>query len=310
MTEPESAEVRAQSRFAALADQPFVSYRRRNHAVAGFFDALKAVFARRDLLNQLVRRELVGKYKDSALGLVWSLARPLTQLFIYYLVIGKFLGAARGIDNFAVFIFCGLTLYGLFSEIVMGMTSSIVANSGLIKKVYLPREIFPLSAVGAAFFNFFIQFGILIIAALVLGTIAFGVHLLYGLAAILLILIWAIAIGLPLSAANVYMRDIQFLVDIVVMLLMWFSPIVYSWTFVQATFAADGLNWITSIYLANPITIGVIGFQEAFWAGPSGGELLPYLWLRMLIAGAVGLLVLWWGQRYFAKHQANFAQEL
>ncbi len=306
----QQAEVQAQARYERLSEKEFVSYRRRENAVGGFFGAVRAVFDRRELLGQLVRRELVGKYKDSTLGVAWSLARPLAQLLIYYLVIGEFLGAARGIDNFAIFIFCGLTLYGLFSETLTMMTSSIVANAGLVKKVYLPREIFPLAALGASLFNFSIQFAILLIAALILGTIAFGVNLLFAVGALLVILIWVLGLGLALAAANVFMRDIQFVVDIVTMLLMWFSPIVYSWTFVESTFSQAGIPWLTEVYLANPITVAVIGFQEAFWAIPSGGELLPYLWLRMLIVGLVGLVVLWLGQRYFAKHQANFAQEL
>ncbi len=314
MSEAERAQ--AERRYARLADQPFVTYQRRESGQAGFFGALKAVYERRELLGQLIRRELVGKYKDSALGLVWSLVRPLTQLFVYYWVMGKFLGGAYrpetgvGLRNFAIFIFAGLTLYGLFSETVTSMTSSIVANAGLIKKVYLPREIFPLSAAGAALVNFLIQLVILIIASLALGTLKFGPNLLYAVGGFLVIFIWALAIGLTLSAANVFMRDVQFLVDVVVMLLMWASPIVYSWTFVAQAFGSAGMDWVTDVYLANPITISVIGFQEAFWAIPSGGEMLPDLSLRMLIAGLFGVIALWLGQRYFAKRQANFAQEL
>ena len=310
MTQSNKNQQEAQARYEYLAQQPFVSYRRRNKAVSGLFEAVAAVFHRRELLGQLVRRELVGKYKDSALGFVWSLVRPLTQLFIYYMVMGEFLGAARGIENFAIFIFAGLTLYGLFSETVVTMTTSIVANGGLIKKVFLPREIFPIAAAGASLFNFSVQLVILIIASLLVGTLVVGTNLLFALGGFAVVLIWALALGLALSAANVFMRDVQFLTDVVVMLLMWFSPIVYSWTFVQSTFDGAGLPWLTELYLANPITIGVIGFQEAFWAGPSNGTLLPDLWLRMLIASVAGLLCLWAAQRYFAKHQANFAQEL
>lgn len=299
-----------EERYRRLSEMPLVSYRSKESAFRGFFSAVAAVFARRELLGLLIRRELVGKYKDSALGLVWSLVRPLTQLLIYYLVLGQFLGAARSINNFAVFIFAGLTIYGLFSEMLISMTSSIVANAGLIKKVDVPREIFPIAAVGASLFNFSIQMVILIVAAALVGTIFLGWNLLFGLGALLIVLIWGMALGLFLAAANVYMRDIQFLVDVVVMLLMWFSPVVYSWTFVRDTFGAAGLNWLTQVYISNPLTVAVIGFQEAFWAIPSGGELLPDLWVRMLISIGVGMVLLWLGQGYFARKQANFAQEL
>lgn len=308
MVETNSAQ--ADARFDRLASLPFVSYRRVKGPTKGFVGAARAVFKRRELLGQLIRRELVGRYKDSALGLIWSLVRPLTQLFIYYMVMGKFLGAARGIENFAIFIFCGLTIYGLFSEMISSMTSSIVSNSGLIKKVFLPREIFPLAAVGASLFNFAIQMVVLLVAASIIRTLTFGPQLLFALGSFLLVLIWGTGLGFVLSAANVFMRDIQFLVEVVMMLLMWFSPIVYSWTFVVGAFDDMGVSWLTGVYLANPLTLAVIGFQEAFWAIPSAGAMLPHLGLRMLIAGIVGLAFLWFGQRFFAKRQADFAQEL
>lgn len=306
----DEAVVQTQRRFERLSEMPLVSYQVQEGFFKAFFSALAAVFAHRELLGLLVRRELVGRYKDSALGLMWSLVRPLTQLIIYYLVMGKFLGAARNIDNFAIFIFSGLTIYGLFSEMISSMTVSVVANSGLIKKVYLRREIFPIAAIGASLFNFSLQLGILIIASLLVGTLVFGANLLFALGSILLVVVWATGIGLILSAANVYMRDIQFLVDVVIMLLMWFSPIVYSWTFVRDEFASSGIAWLTEIYVNNPITLAVLGFQEAFWSKASGGEALPGLPIRMTVAILVGMVIILLGQRYFAKRQTNFAQEL
>ena len=130
---------------------------RRRPAVAGFggtFGIVREIFAHRQLLDLLIRRDLKSRYKDSALGFVWTLIRPLTQLVIYYFVIGQILGAARSIPEFAIYVFSGLTVYGLFSEIVAAPPPRSSANAGLIKKVYLPREIFPLASVGSALFNF------------------------------------------------------------------------------------------------------------------------------------------------------------
>lgn len=307
MTDAQQAAI---ERYERLDSLPLVTYRAKNSLLTGFFSATAAVLQQKRLLGLLVRRELRGKYKDSSLGIVWSLARPLAQLFIYYLVIGEFLGAARNIQNFAIFIFSGLTIYGLFSEGVNSMTVSVVVNSGLVKKVYLPREIFPLSALGAALFDFALQVLILICGALLMGTVIFGVSLLYGAGAFVLALTWALGLGLFLAAANVRLRDTQFLTQVVTMLLMWFSPIVYSWEFVRDVFHGAGLDWLTQVYLANPITVMVLGFQEAFWAPMSGGVAPPHLALRMAVTFVVGLVLLWLGQYSFAKHQANFAQEL
>jgi ABC-2 type transport system permease protein len=264
------------------------------------------IWKHRELLGLLTRRELKARYKDSTLGFFWSLVKPLTQLLIYAVVVGEFLGAARNVENFAIYLFAGLTIYLLFSEVVAGATSSIIANSGLVKKVYLPREIFPLSAVGSAIFNFLIQFVVLLIAAAVFGTLTFGPHLLYGLGGIAVALIYATAIGILLSALNVYLRDVQYLVEVVLMLFMWGTPILYHWSF-----ATDRMPpWLAEIYINNPVTLAVIGFQEAFWAPTSNAEPLSYLAVRLVIAAVIGLVLLFGAQRVFSRLQGNFAQEL
>ncbi|MGO2110661.1 MAG: ABC transporter permease [Pseudoclavibacter sp.] len=273
--------------------------------------AVFEVFRHRELLDLLIRRELKARYKDSIFGFLWTLARPLTQLLIYYLVLGQFLGAARGIENFAIFIFAGLTAYGLFSEVLMTMTSTMVVNGGLIKKVYLPREIFPMASVGSSLFNFGIQLVILIIAALAFGQLVPGFHLLYFLASLAIILVYGMAAGLALAAVNVYVRDMQYVVEIVVMLLMWFSPIVYSWTFVGTGLDSLGLpGWIAEVYLHTPLTLAVLGFQVAFWWPSSGGNFPADLGTSMLIAFVIGIVLLWLAQRLFARLEGNFAQEL
>ncbi|PPF60947.1 sugar ABC transporter [Clavibacter michiganensis] len=274
--------------------------------LGGTASQFKDIWRHRELLGLLTRRELKARYKDSALGFFWSLVKPLTQLIIYAVVVGQFLGAARNVENFAIYLFSGLTVYLLFSEVVAGATSSILANSGLVKKVYLPREIFPLSAVGSAIFNFFIQFVILLAAALFFGTLQLGPHLLFGLGGFVVILIYATALGILLSAVNVYLRDIQYLIEIVLMLFMWGSPILYHWSF--ATEHMPG--WLAEIYLNNPVTLAVIGFQQAFWAPTSDAQPLPDLALRLIIAGAIGVVLLFGAQRVFSRLQGNFAQEL
>jgi ABC-2 type transport system permease protein len=293
-------------RSTRLLAEPWQHAGASGRGVTGTVASIREIWEQRRLLGLLTGRELKSRYKDSAGGFLWSLAKPLTQLFIYYLVIGQFLGAARNIENFAIYIFAGLTIYTLFSEIVGAGTGSIIANAGLVKKVYLPREIFPLAAVGSAMFNFLVQFVILIVASIVVGTLSFGPNLLFGLAALVLILVWGTAIGVLLAALNVYLRDIQYLVEVVLLLLMWASPILYSWQ--QA--ASILPQWLLEIYVNSPITLAVLGFQEAFWSEASNGVPLPHLALRMLIAGVIGLIALFGAQRVFSRLQGDFAQEL
>ena len=109
----------------------------------------------------LVRKELKVKYKDSFLGFLWSLLRPMFQLAVYYVAIGKFLGDPLPAVP-RIFLFTGLVAWTLFTDIVGGCTGAIVGNAGLIKKVYFPRELLPLSVVGAALVNFAMQLLVLV----------------------------------------------------------------------------------------------------------------------------------------------------
>jgi len=293
---------------AALAKEPLVVVGAPRSAFRGTWRELRDVFRQREMLGMLIRRDLKARYKDSALGFVWTLVRPLTQLLIYYFVIGQVLGAAKGIDNFAVYVFTGLTAYTLFSEIVAGSTSSIVGNSGLIKKVYVPREVFPLASVGAALVNFTIQFAILLAATLVIGVFPLHAGLVYLVPSLLVILVYGAAIGLVLSALNVYLRDVQFVIDVGLMVLLWASPIVYSYSMVLTNIK---VGWLLTLYTNNPLTLSVLGLQNAIWLHDPADVTYPsHLMLRLVIAFVVGLFLLVGAQRIFSRLQGNFAQEL
>ena len=298
----------AQDRYATLAQQELVTVGSGAGSGKGFIASIREISKHREMLSLLIRRDLKSRYKDSALGFVWTLVRPVTQLLIYYVVIGNFLQAAKGIPDFAIYVFTGLTAYGLFNEIISGSTSSIVGNAGLIKKVYLPREIFPLASVGSAIFNFLIQLGILLVATLALGAFPISPEIVYFIPSLLVLLVYATAFGLLLSAVNVYLRDVQYLVEVVLMLLLWASPIVYAWGMVKN---ALGPGLLLEIYTNNPITLAVLGFQNAFWL--SGHDVVPYpdfLMLRLGIAFVIGVILIAVFQRVFARLQGNFAQVL
>ena len=294
-------------RAATLAEQPLRTAGPRLGFASGTFSSIKDIVAQRELLGMLVRRELKARYKDSSLGFLWTLMRPIAMLLIYYIALGKFLGAARNIPDFAIFIYTGLTAWGFFSEAVTAGTGSVIANSGLVKKVYLPREVFPLSAIGSALFNFGVQLMILLAATAVVGRFPTGTRWGYFFMATAILVLFGTALALLLSAWNVYLRDIQYLVEIFVLIFFWVSPIVYSWELFANQVANETLR---ELYLSNPITLAVLGFQKAFWVAGDGKPFPDHLYSRMGIALVVGIVLLWLCQRVFARLQANFAQEL
>lgn len=312
----------ARDRAERLTLLPLVDTQTPGRGVQGFAGSVRELATHRELLELLVRRELKSRYKDSSLGFLWSLIRPLTMLLIYFIAIGQFLGAARGVPDFAVFVFSGLTLWGLYSEIVIGGTSSIISNAGLIKKVYLPREIFPLAATGSAIFNFLIQFIVLVGATIVTGQFPLSWNLLYLPAAVAIALVYGVAAALLFSAVNVYLRDIQYLVDVGMLVFFWASPIVYAWSFVVDAGVRTGHAWIEQVYLLNPMSIAIMAFQRGIWVAGSeprptadGTIISPQPWpddmnLRLLIVFLIGLVLVFLAQRVFSKLQGNFAQEI
>jgi ABC-2 type transport system permease protein len=312
----------ANERAARLAQLPFERVGEQDKRLfSGIVASVAEIVRQRQLLRMLVGRDLKSRYKDSSLGFLWSLVRPLTMLLIYYVAIGQFLGAARQTPQFAIFVFTGLTLWALYSETITGGTDSILQNAGLIKKVYLPREIFPLAATGSALVNFGIQLGILIVATIVLGQVPWSADLLYAPAGILVALVFALAFAILLSALNVYLRDVRYLVEVALLVLFWASPIVYPWAFVAQTARDSGMDWIAWVYLLNPVTIAILAFQRGLWIAGSqeavigGTTVAPQPWppdldLRLIVAFIVGLVFLVVAQRVFSRLQGNFAQEI
>jgi ABC-2 type transport system permease protein len=284
------------------APQPFFS---------GFSSAVRDVVRYHELLTNLVRKELKVKYKDSVLGFLWSLLRPMFLLAVYYLVIGKFLGS--GIPYFVVYLFSGLVAWDLFLAVLSGCTTSIVNNAGLVKKVYFPREILPLAVVGAAMVHFLLQLLVLFVSLILFRYDFVGPSLLWLPLAFVALSVFMTALGLLLASANVYLRDTQHLLEVVLLFWFWITPIVYPINLAVQKLSSRS-PVLKTIYLLNPMANVVIGFQRAIYrhvnvkgnvvlfSGDVTGRLFALL--------GVSLLLLWLGQRVFARAQGNFAQEL
>jgi ABC-2 type transport system permease protein len=234
------------------------------------------------------------------------------QLCVYGLVLGVFLGFGDQIPDFGFFIFAGLMTFSLFSECVTLGTTSILWNAPLVKKVALRRELLPLATTGTAIVNFGFQAVVLVAAFAITGEWPRLADLPFIVPALLIVILLGLACGMLLGALNVYVRDVQFIVEVGLLLLFWLSPILYGWWTVQETFAAKGLpDWAFDLYMANPLATAVVAFQQGAWPGTPPLEYFDSVWaLRLWGTVAVCLVLVWLAQRIFNRLQENFAAEL
>lgn len=278
---------------------------------AGLRDVLRSRF----LLKLLVDKEIKVRYRGSVLGLLWSYVKPGVQFIVFYIALGVFLGleqSARnpdGLPNYAIYLFSGIVLINFFSEGLSNASRSIVSNSGLIKKIYLPRELFPVSAIWVSAVHFFPQMVILTVACLFAGWSPSVLQLAVAVVGLVLVALLATGLGLIFGAVNVYFRDAENLVDMLLMIATWASPVLYAWTMVRDRLGDTALN----IYLLNPLTIGVEAFHYAFWMPTADqAQALPANFFSIWIPVAVGLsvVILIAGQVIFRRLEGRFAQEL
>ena len=284
---------------------------------SGVFKDFKDLLGTRELLGALLGRELAGQYKGSFLGLGWTLIRPLVMLFIYAVVVGQFLGAARSVEQFAIFIFVGLIFWNLISSSISSGSTSMTVNGALLKKVWFPREVLPLTSFVVSAVNFLVQFGVLILAFLLFNSWPQVGNLLYLLPIFLIVFPVAFGMSLIFSVLNVRFRDTQFIVEVGLILGFWLSPILYPWTFAHQFLASlpFGAIW-QQIYLLNPFGLVVMAAQQALWPpmGTEAGKAYQFfdspfatrLWLAVLASW----LFLYIAQRIFARMAGTVVVDL
>ena len=268
---------------------------------------------RLELLTELVRKDLKVKYKNSALGFIWSLANPLLYLAVFTLVFDKLL--KNGIEAFPVLFMSGFLVWNFFNLATLSGTGSVVGNANLVRKVRFPRVVLPLSSVGFAGVHFVLQLGVLLVVLALFYRDAFGPQLVLLVPALAVVLVFATAMALLASALNVRYRDVEHLLEVILLAWFWLTPIVYPVTYVRDELA--GSPWLFRLYLANPMTGVVTAMQRAIYVHPvtGGRQILPaggygfYLtWLG--VAGVIALALLAAGLWTFRRLQADFAEEL
>lgn len=267
------------------------------------------VVHRRYLLRLLVHKELRQRYHGSVLGMGWSYMKPAVQFGVFYFVIGVFLQMNRNIDNYAVYLFSGIVVMNFFSEAFSNATRSITDNHALVKKIYLPRELFPVASVVVSFVHFLPQLIVLLVGCFATGWRPGPLQLLAGVGGFILLAAFALGLGLVFGALNVLFRDFENLVDLILVVATWASPVLYTWTLVTR---AIGTGWLWTVYQSNPLTSVVEIFHRTFWAPTvdSAAAMPPRFLVFVGVAAAISLLTLALGQLIFRRLDGRFAQEL
>lgn len=270
------------------------------------------------ILRALVRRELKSRYRGSILGFAWVLGKPIMTLVVFSLIIGEVLGASKSIDYFALYLFVGLMFWGFFSESISSATSSIVNAEGLIQKIAFPREILPVTSVLIAAVNTLVQVPVLLVGYALFQKWPSSSDLVFLIPLMFILFFFVSGLALILSATTVYIRDLKPLTDLVLMLLMYASPLIYSWTFVQELIVNKfGEDSLFQIYLANPLSIVIISLQDVLWPGQrrfsDGSSAQDLFTISSFAIWAVLLSVILFflfAYKVFLKLEPNFAREL
>ncbi|MGA9749633.1 MAG: ABC transporter permease [Nocardioides sp.] len=271
------------------------------------------VFRRRYILRLLVRREINARYQSSLLGLLWSYVQPLTRFVMYYFVIGIVIGLDRGVEYFGIHMFTGMVFVHYFTETFTAGTRSIMRNASIVKKMAMPREMFPVASMLVSAYHVIPQLVILLIACVAVGWSPDVVGMLAGLLGFAIVAVLATALALLFSAANVFARDFSNIVQTLTNFVHLSVPMIYPYTFVASRFGADNVGF----YLANPLAEVVLLVQRCFWVGVTSDPELTALtnmpddlFTRGLIMLGISLVFLLVAQLVFTKLERKFPERL
>ena len=217
------------------------------------------VWRYRELLGNLVRKELKVKYKNSVLGFLWTLLNPMLYLVVFSLVFTEVLQVK--VPYYAIFFLSGLLAWNFFAAALSAGTGSIVGNAQLVQKVWFPREILPLASIGAAMVHFFLQLSVLAGAMLLFWRAPNLDYFPALLFAMVILLILCAALAIALSAINVYLRDTEHLLELVLLAWFWMSAIVYPYANLASRLGPHR-EWIASL---NPMVPIITTFQKALY---------------------------------------------
>lgn len=262
--------------------------------------ALREIYEYRQMIYSLVQRELRGRYKGSVLGFLWTFINPLLQLLVYTLVFSVIMRA--GIDKYYLFLFVALVPWIFFSASLTGGASSVMTSQDMVKKIYFPREVLPISYVTSAFINMVLSFVVVFAVLIVSGYGINPVALLYMPIVMLVEYCLALGIAMLSSALTVYFRDLQYILGIIAMAWQFLTPVMYSQEMVETQLA--GHEILLKIWNLNPATPIINAYRQILYYKQVPE--VSTLWSATILGVAVCVI----GCISFRKLQRGFAEEL
>lgn len=250
------------------------------------------LFNYREMIFSLVRRDLKGRYKGSILGFFWTFLNPLLQLAVYTLVFSVIMKS--NIEDFYLFLFVALVPWIFFSTSVTGGSSCIWLQQDMVKKIYFPREVLPVSFVTSQFVNMLLSL-IVVLVVLVISGKGINIKSLFCLPIIMLVeYMLSLGIALIVSASTVYLRDLEYLLGIITMAWQFLTPVMYSLDMVPEE--------LIPVFLLNPMTSVIIAYRDILYY-----KRLPQLetLIHATILGGILLIVGFW---VFRRLQRRFAE--
>lgn len=254
---------------------------------------LRDLYQYRELLKTNVKKEIRGKYKGSFLGVLWSFLNPLLMTLVYAIVFKYIM--KQQIENFLVFLVIGIIPWNFFTTVMNQGMIVIRMNSGIVNKVYFPREILPISVALSGLVNFFISC-IVIVVFCIFGGVGITWHIIW--LPVIAILQFFITLGLilALSAINIYIKDTEYIVQFFINMAFYGTPILYMVSFFPVQY-----QWL--LYL-NPLTHIIEAYRDIFLYHQS-----PALW-SLVIVGIIAVGIYMLGLYIFRKLEKGFAEEI
>lgn len=255
---------------------------------------IKELYNYREMTFSLIKRELRGKYKASALGFLWTLLIPLFQYVVYTVVFSVFMKS--NIEEYYIFLIVGLFPWNFFSASVTTGASCVVYQENLIKKIYFPRLVLPIAYVTSAFINMLISF-VVVFAVLIFSGHGLSAAALCYLPLIMLIeYIMSLGVCMLVSALTVYFRDLEYILGILMLAWIYFTPVFYQLDIVP--------KQCEVVFNINPMTSVILAYQQILY-----DKKIPQV-DNLMTAVLFGVVMLAVGYLVFNKLQRKFVEEL